>query len=262
MLFRTICTLLLMLSLFQVVTAQEPEGPSLVFGEVSIAELEKPESLIEKSASAEILGDYGNINERGKYTRFIRTKIYNSKGYNYADITITKYNNAKISSIKGFTHNLIDGIIEKTPLDDGQIVEEKVFDDIKQIKITFPKVKPGSVLDLEIIRKFKQGYTIKEWVFQQDIPVVWSDLTIINLESRSMQYHSQGSEPFAVFEETDLSKKKGNDSIKKVQYRWARANLLPIKNEPFVSSINNYIARLDFQLKEEPLTKDSSHYYF
>ncbi|MEL7145427.1 MAG: hypothetical protein AAFO69_03595 [Bacteroidota bacterium] len=218
----------------------------MVFGIVSEEELIKSESAIDPSADAEVLLDFGSISENGKYVRFVRTKIFNQGGYEHANITIPKYPNAKILNIRGFTYNLVNGVVEKTPLDNDQIVEEKVINKFKIIKITFPQVKPGSVLDLEITRRFKPGYAIDEWIFQKDIPVVWSELVLRSMKAQKIFFFNQGLEPYTVSDHDVLSNRKTDYLNKKIRHRWARANQKPLKSEPFITGVNNYIAKIDF----------------
>ncbi|MEL7145426.1 MAG: hypothetical protein AAFO69_03590 [Bacteroidota bacterium] len=219
----------------------------LVFGEVSMEELQKKESSIEPSADAEVLAEYGTVDENGKYIRFIRTKIYNQDGYSYADLRIPKYSSAKILKIRGFTYNLVGGQIEKTPLAEDQIIEEKVADDIKQIKITFPQVKPGSVLDFEIVRKFKQGRSIREWVFQKSIPVVWSELIVTKYLSDPTLFFNQGLIPYKQSDQREITKSTTRYQYRKVQSKWAHENLKPLKDENYISSKENFIAKLTVQ---------------
>lgn len=244
MILKYTITLLISWSLCLQLSAQ---GPELKFGVVYSNELSKSESEIAPGAHAEILGDYGNVNAEGKYIRFTRTKIYHQDGYQYADVVLPQYNDSKITRVRGFTHNLVNGKVESTPLETDQIIKEQVVDQLKQVKITFPKVKAGSVIDLEVTRKFKPGFAMDEWVFQRNIPVVWSELNMTSLMIKQMQYVSQGLEPYTISEHADVTKVQTSRYDAKKQHKWARANLKPIKSEPYISSINNYIAKIVFQ---------------
>lgn len=241
--FKKIVGLVLFSLVFSSLNAHE----YLVFGEVSKDELNKTASTIEPSADAEILADYGTLDENGKYVRFIRTKIYNQDGYDYADLTIPKYKDAKVLKIQGFTYNLVDGAIQKIPLAENQIIEEKVTDNIRRIKITFPQVKPGSVLDFEITKKFKPGYTISEWVFQRSIPVVWSEFIITRYLSDKVLFFNQGMVPYKESNQREITKPTARYQFRKVQSKWAHENLKPLKSEKFISSKENFIAKLSIQ---------------
>ena len=87
------------------------------FGKVSPEELKKEKSLIDEDAGAEVLGEFGSLffkfdRERGLIYNFEfikRIKIYNSKGYDYADVNIPFYDPSGTSGedipiLKAFTY--------------------------------------------------------------------------------------------------------------------------------------------------------------
>lgn len=89
------------------------------FGEISIEELKKEKSQIEANASAEVLGEFGSliITENAGGTRYYifeyhkRIKIYDSEGYENADVTIPFFHplngsEEKMLSLKAYTYKI------------------------------------------------------------------------------------------------------------------------------------------------------------
>lgn len=140
----------------------------------------------DSSANAVILSDFGrayfDFDAEGKthfyYTRQVRIKILNKNGFDWADWEISlylgKHEKEKLLKVKGFTYNLVDGNIEKTKL--GNDIFETNYDKYHDIaSFTFPKVKEGSVIDLEYKISSPFYFSIDPWYFQYEIPVVRSE---------------------------------------------------------------------------------------
>ncbi len=147
------CTLV-----FIFIAVQLHAQKSFKFGKISKSELTKTESKISPDAHAEVLGEYGKLfftynSNRGiyfvlKYTK--RIKIYDESGYDYANVSIPIYDGTgtakeSVKSLKGNVYNLVNGIVEKTSISKTDILEEEVTTKYTLKKVTFPKVKAGSV---------------------------------------------------------------------------------------------------------------------
>ena len=100
------------------------------FGDAPIEYLEMKYYDKDSTAEAVILGDFGrtsfiydqfNDGFLLTFTRHTLIKIFNSNGYEWANIEISLYNDSglkeEVGSLKGFTYNLVDGKVEKTKLD-------------------------------------------------------------------------------------------------------------------------------------------------
>ncbi|MEA1898716.1 MAG: hypothetical protein U9N53_13730, partial [Bacteroidota bacterium] len=92
------------------------------FGKIDMDELKMTEYDKDSSASAVVLGDFGDIDFQYNKTqgyfeiifkRHTRIKILNKSGYEWADheISLYDYNNIeeRVASIKGYTYNLENG---------------------------------------------------------------------------------------------------------------------------------------------------------
>lgn len=76
-----------------------------------------------------------------------------------------------ISGLEAYSYNLVNGKVEKTKLEKKHIYDEKITDNISQIKFAIPNVKEGSVIEYKYKLASPFYYSISDWVFQKSIPV-------------------------------------------------------------------------------------------
>ncbi len=91
----------------------------------------------DSAAAAVVLCDFGRSRLRGKrdglevvFERVTRIKILKKAGYDEATVEIPLYhrdeNSEKVSSLRGFTYNLVNGSVEKTKLEaSGAFIEKR-----------------------------------------------------------------------------------------------------------------------------------------
>lgn len=211
------------------VYAQENE-----FGEVSIAELSEQFHPLDSSASAAVLYKTGklNIKDGTGFEVKKRIKIYNDQGYKYATIKLP-YNskNSAIIKLKAWTYNLIGNKIQKIKLSNNQIIEEETTKNYEQIKFTFPNLKNGSIIEYSYTRKIFELYSLPEWKFQEDIPVNFSNFTLITPKFIKYNEITKG------FHFVD---RKDESNIRYDKYIYTSKNLPKLKESPFVNNIDNY----------------------
>jgi len=153
------------------------------FGKVSKTELQQKSHPKDSSANAAVLykrediyfiytDDKGFMQHREIHERI---KIYNKQGFDWATEKVYLYegdggNKEKVSNLKGYTYNLVDGKIKKDKLKKDGIFEENYNDFTEINTITMPNVKEGSVIEYtyKIVSPF---LAIDDIVFQYNIPI-------------------------------------------------------------------------------------------
>ena len=213
-------------------TSSFAEKPPIKFGDVSLEELKMTSFETDTSAPAVILCDYGYFESSDfSFTQLTRIKILKKTGYSWANKKFPPYRNA---SVKGITHNLVNGQIVESKLESGSIYTETINGRMKRICISMPNVKVGSVIDI----KFVYNGIPNEWEFQQEIPVRHSELIMRNSQYVSFRKNFSGFEPLNLNEDG----------------HWIAENMPAFKPEPYISSPQNYLTRLDFDIYD-------IHYY-
>jgi len=219
-----ILTFVLLVGFFGIATAQKAP---LKFGQVSKADLANNVFAADTSAPAIVLCDYGYYSEnRFQTVRILRIKILKKEGYAWAD---QSFNSDSKTDIKGITYNLEGDEIVETKLKNESIFKTRITEDYYEMRVAMPNVKVGSIIDIQ----FMYDGIPYEWDFQQEIPVVHSELVIE--PSMYIAYHKNffGYVPLAV----------------NTSNRWVSVNVPAFKPEPFMSSSKNYRSRFEFDIE-------------
>ena len=148
------------------------------FGKIDMDELKMTEYDKDASASAVILGDFGDIdfqyNETQGYfeiffTRHTRIKILKKNGYHWADHEISLYDNNRIAekvySLKGYTYNLENGKLVKDKLKKESQFYERKSKNWNALKFTMPVVREGSIIEYSYVIKSNYIFNLPEWHF-------------------------------------------------------------------------------------------------
>ncbi|UZR98186.1 DUF3857 domain-containing protein [Chondrinema litorale] len=253
-------TFLLLLSI-QFLASAQPEK----FGKIDKDVLEM--SIYEKdsSASAVVLFDvartYFQYNT-GKesfelvFERHRRVKIFNKDGYEYADAYIPTYDKGahdeEVFAIKGYTYVLEDGKVEKYKLDKSAIYKEQENKYWNSTRFTMPNVTEGCVLEYtyKITSDF---YTfLKDWQFQEEIPVIYSEYDVKVPEYYTYQKVTGGFMPLQLKSQNTVSTTVGSGTstltYQENQEVWVLEHAPAIKEEDYITTIDDYVVNIKYQL--------------
>jgi len=216
---------LILLLMVSVITSAQ-KAP-VKFGKISKAELLNNTYAPDTSAPAVVLCDYGYFTaNRFQTVRILRIKILKKEGYGWANQVFPTDVKTNIS---GITYNLVDNEIVESKLKNESIFKTRITDDLYQMRVAMPNVKTGSIIDIQFMF---DGIPI-EWDFQQEIPVVHSELMIEPSAYIDFNKNYFGYIPLA----GDLDR------------HWFADNVPAFKPEPYITSSKNYRSRFEFDIK-------------
>ncbi|NOU16333.1 MAG: DUF3857 domain-containing protein [Bacteroidales bacterium] len=254
------------------------------FGKISMAEMEMKVCPIDSSAAAVFLFDIGETRfdynmDKSRFQlliiRHARVKILSKDGLSWADLSLTLFNEndfeEKLASFKGFTFNLENGKIVKEKVEKSAIFREKKDERRTGVKITFPKVVEGSILEFDYEITSDYTYNLQPWDFQYSIPVLFSQYSIGIPEYYSYKTHISGYEPISVKDEVNYrsiyfntQERSGGTSLRNaiVKSQTSRAevkyteqskiftaqNIPGVDDESFVDNLDNYLTKVNFEL--------------
>lgn len=228
----------------------------LKFGNINQDDLLLKVYSADTSAHALVLNEKGNayFSLRGsqgsnyKYAVLKRIKIFTKDGLDNANISIPLYHSGTaketITGIKGFTYNLIDDKLEKTKLEKSSIHRESTTDYYETIKITFPNVKPGSIIEIKYSITSNLFGSLRGWNFQYDIPVRESEYTVDIPEYFKYKTHLKGYESLTTSTVTEISR----DELNQYRYHWKANNVPAFKTEPFMLAEKGFVSGMEFEL--------------
>jgi hypothetical protein len=251
----------ILLSLFSFFTPllHAQELPKMEWDKISSDDLKMKYWATDSTAEAAVLGDFGHIfmTDVRDYTGYNlthhrRIKIFNKSAFERANIKIVYYAKDDYEYILKIKAQTILPNGKRIPVESKSFILEKLDEDISVQKFTFPAVVEGAVLEYEYELASKDLQGLKAWEFQHEIPTRYSFVNV-NVESRfSYNYLFQGKNNIKETEVLFDNKINGSFGAESSRTRFGfyTENLPALKKEAFVSTINNYIIKINFQLVE------------
>jgi len=189
------------------------------------------------------------------FERKLKIKILNKAGLKYAQFSIPYYVKndieEKVTEIKGNTYSMENGVIRTTKLDVKNTFKEKYNENWNFKKFAMPDVKEGSVFEIsyEIISPYL--FNLNNWEFQHKIPVIYSEYTTRMIPFYEYVSLLQGAKKYDEFysyvDEKESHYYYGHNYNDKVYY-YVMKDLPAFKDESFITSPNDYLIKLHFQL--------------
>ena len=263
---------------FTSITLFGQEGPSIKFGKISETDLRNRTYPIDTGARAVVLADIGTTKVVGnskasvslEFKKHKRIHILKKSGYDLATIEIDLYKEdeleEQIKDLRAATYNLENGKLVETKVNEKTaLFKERIDGNRIKMKLTFPNVKEGSIIEYEYRIISDYLFNLQPWLFQSSIPHLWSQYTVAIPEFLDYMLVEYGDLPYYAKDQKD---KDGQyfinvtkDAYRGVQvtdrydfscavaeFRWAMKDVRAFDEEPFLSSARNHMARLEFQL--------------
>jgi transglutaminase-like putative cysteine protease len=258
----------------QTVAPKQAAALPLRFGEPAPADLEAQSFVADSGAVAVVLCDFGQArfaSTAGHMAiiseRITRIKILKKAGYGYATVEVPLYhegeNAEKLSNLRGFTYvRGAAGSISKTKLEASGAFEEKRTAKLTVYKFTLPNVQEGAVIEYAYTVTSTFFNNFQDWTFQAEIPIRWSEYRTSIPQVYHYKALYRGYLPFAVNEmgvsavSMLLDSHVGdvrtgstqNLSLSTEQHRWVMRNVPAFREEPYLTTAADYLARLTFEL--------------
>ncbi|MHA4807710.1 DUF3857 domain-containing protein [Flavitalea flava] len=243
------------------------------FGKISPADFDLSKNIFDTGATAVVIADIGNSEFEGnvkgwfslKFKHFKRIKILNKNGFGAATVEIPLYANGnaveKLEGLKAVTYNLENGKVVETRLEDKSIFTDKVNKNLVEKKFTFPAIKEGSIIEYTFTQSSDFLFNLQPWAFQSEYPCIWSEYEVDMPKFFQYVTITQGNNPYSIntnssrrvnFRMTEPGGAERNENYsfedEVVDHRWVMKNVPALKEERFTTTLNNYIAKIEFQL--------------
>jgi hypothetical protein len=236
---------------------------STEFGKIGQAEADLKQYSHDKTAEAVVLFDIGksyflrnnNSFEVG-FDRETRIKILTDAGVKWAEIEIPFYHEGGvyegIHNIEAYTYNYENGKMIKTKLDVTQTYDEKLNNNWSVRKFALPGVKKGSIIEYryQIISQYM--FNLRDWKFQWRIPVIYSEYEVDMIPFYEYTFLLQGAKKFDDQEShrNIMPRQFGPVAFQDMVYKYVMKDVPAFKSEEYITSINDYIIKMDFQLSK------------
>ncbi|MBC6697747.1 DUF3857 domain-containing protein [Hymenobacter sp. BT190] len=258
------------------------QADPIKFGKPDLKDFDSKNFVADSAAEAVVLCDFGRsrfeVAAAGEgfqtvFERVTRIKILKKSGYDWATVEVPLYHKnkseEKLSNLKGFTYNLVNGEIVKEKLETSAMFREESGPNTITRKFTLPNVREGAVIEYTYTVVSDFLFNFQDWQFQQSIPVRWSEYRAQIPEYFDYKTLMQGYLPLAVSEhpsgvgqytvrwsssiESGLNGGRtpgGSETVtaQVVNHRWAVQNATAFRDEPYMTSARDYVSRIDFEL--------------
>ena len=265
----------LCLALFTPLVSTAQEKSPVKFGKVGVEDFDLSKKTFDTSVSAVVISDVGSSkfegNSKGWFTLVFkhqkRFKILNKNGFEAAKVEIPLYfdgeDEEKLADLKAFTYNLENGQVVKTELASSAVFKDKLSKNLVVKKFTFPAVKEGSIIEYSYTINSDFLFNLQPWEFQGGFPRLWSEYNVSLPEFFVYVNLAQGYQPFYVSDRSQSYAQynvviPGGASADEhlnlrgnvTDYHWVMKDVPALKEESFTSSIDNHIAKIEFQLSQ------------
>lgn len=263
-------TFICLLSLFSSIQAQSK------YGKITMDEMNMTSYPQDTTATAVVLSKVGktefSFNETAgflyEYTLQVKIKILKNEGLEHCSHEILHVaGNASdredIKGLSGTTYNMEDGKIVKTKLSKEYIFDEEYDDEYKLKKFTMPAAKVGSVIEYKYTIVSPYTYSLRDFDFQEYIPVAYTSYEITIPEYFVYNKATQGYEFGRLERKEEHTNLRFDIRINDGQHRThtftddcqaerliVKGKDIPaMKDEPFLWTTKDFITKITFELR-------------
>jgi hypothetical protein len=248
---------------------------SLKFGKITAADFDLSKQSYDTSAGGVYIADIGSSEFEGNtkgwfsliFKRHARIKILKKDGFDLANVEIPLYtsgnNEEKLTALKAATYHLENGNIVVTKLEESGLFKDRINKNLVVKKFTMPAVKEGCIIEFTYTITSDFLFNLQPWQFQGNYPRLWSEYNVRMPEFFNYVFLSQGSNKFDIntrkeshgsFTVVEPGGTSSNSYIKLdgrvTDSRWVMKNVPALKEEPFTTSLQNHLSKIEFQLSE------------
>jgi hypothetical protein len=191
------------------------------------------------------------------YERSTRIKVFKEAGIKYANIEIPFYGEGdlyeNVYDLEACTYNFENGIFNRTNLDLKTCHDEKLNKYWMLKKFAMPNVKEGSIIEYRYKISSDYKFKLRNWDFQWKIPVIFSKYVTKMIPFYQYSWLLQGADKFdsqKSYVDQGMERDFGSTKFHDMIYEFEMRNVPAFKDEKFISSPDNYLIKLNFQLSK------------
>ncbi|PIF45104.1 transglutaminase superfamily protein [Chryseobacterium sp. 52] len=215
------------------------------------ADLRKENSLIEKSAPAEILYRTVKFNVLRDYSiekeYYSKIKIFNKeKAEEWLNIEIPLQTGEFLDNYNVKVYNISNGKVEKISIDKKDQLKENFVKGLKFYKLAIPNILDGSIIEYSYKITTKNVFSLTHYL-EQTIPVVYQEYNLEYPDSLAYFFDNTGHF-IAPKHQANITESRMGASYN--IYRFGYENMKPIQKELFVKDQNRYRGKIKPELKK------------
>ncbi len=225
------------------------------FGKVPQEDMTMTIYALDSSAEAVVLAAKGRLaieqsNDGGmqlNYQFFRRVKLLKKSAFaTEGDIKISYYSKDRYEDLRRVKAAVIQPDGTRQELTKKEFFEEKVSAERTAKKFAFPNLKEGSIIEYEYELISKNLSTLKEWQFQENIPVRHSELWLSIPQYFEYIYLFRGRHPL---KKGEVQEDNMTSTIKVAIQKLSSDSVPALKPEgDYITTMSDYVSQVNFQL--------------
>ncbi len=229
------------------------------WGKIPEADLKTTHCSFDSSATSMVLQEVGSYDLtytkdgwRVRVNCRKRIKIFDESALEQGNLCIFYRSDREVENFKDLDVQLIlpSGEVQKVKSDN--VFTEQLNKRVAAKKVFIPNLQKGCIIEYRYELESAYIHSLYEtWYFQQETPVRWSQVTVTIPQYFNYVYLMQSPRKFDLNEqhEESVSPPYGASYSASVII-YGLSNLLAIKDEPYITTLNDYRAQIGFQLSE------------
>jgi hypothetical protein len=236
------------------------QGHGFSFGSATLKELNMIRYLLDSSASAVVLNEFGevyfNIEDGNMIFEYHKkVKVLKKEGLDEANFALFLGKNEsrkeELISVEGITHYLENGKMKNSTLEKKAIFYEQ-NPNYTQVKFTLPNVIVGSIVEVKYVISSPFIFNLHPWKFQSDIPKAQSEFWALIPGNYDYRASLQGFLKLG-FNESELVRECyyfGSAKADCGLLKFGMKDIPAFKEEEYMTAKSNYLSALNFELAE------------
>ncbi len=220
----------------------------------------------EEDAPAIVVYDIGksvfqdhNNGFRIKFTRTVRIKINRKEGLAYGEVVIPLYKDGYnrteyVEDIKGFTHYIEEnGTVKRVPLGIDMVYDQDYNENYSLKKFALPAVREDAIIEYQYTKITPFVFNLPDWEFQRSIPTLYSSYQVSLIPFYEYSFRLQGANRFDYQTselEQGIPRTFGSVEYNDMIHTYVMKDVPSFKDESYITTRDDYILKLDFQLKK------------
>lgn len=263
------------------VKAQEvkQDKPDITWGKVIPEDFNLSMYKVDTSRGAVIIADIGSSSFKGNtkgwftlvYKKQTRIKITNKNGLDLANLKVSLYHSDKLKGVESLddikvsTYNLVNGQVIENKLPKNSILTEELDKNHTEKKLAIVNVKEGSIIEYSYTITSDFTFNLQPWSFQGKYPRIWSEYSVDIPNFFEYVFLTHGFNPIYIrktsthtmsYRVLEIANNiTSNNEPESYQIgsintlnRWVMKDVPGIQREKYITSMNNYYSRIEFQL--------------
>ncbi len=162
----------------------------------------------------------------------------------------------KLKTLQAYAYNIENGKINRTALQESDFFAVESPGDLKTVKFTFPGVKEGSIVEYAYSERWPSPI-LQDWYFQGTYPKLKSVYTVslpdmfnFTIQFQNRNYQTNTKKTQTLKNVYSQSFEYENSIVNTIS--WIYENIPAMREEPFTSTVENYLASVKFQISARP----------